>query len=62
MIMSAQDRMKDRLRRIERDIVVEKQVRQQIADRGDSTAEIDQRINSLKSTASALREHLEKCQ
>jgi len=62
MIMSALDRMKDRLRRIERDIVVEKQVRQQIADRGESTTEIDHHIDSLKATASALREHLEKCQ
>ena len=60
--MTAQDRMKDRLRRIERDIVVEKQVRQQVADRGETTTEIDRRIDSLKSTASALREHLEKCQ
>jgi hypothetical protein len=60
--MTAAERMKDRLRRIERDIVVEKQVRQQIADRGEATVEIDQRIGSLKTTASALREHLEKCQ
>ena len=60
--MTAQDRMKDRLRRIERDIVVNKQVRQQIADRGETTTEIDLRIDSLKATAAALREHLEKCQ
>jgi len=60
--MTSGDRMKDRLRRIERDIVVNKQVRQQVADRGESTTEIDQRIESLKTTASALREHLEKCQ
>jgi hypothetical protein len=60
--MTSRDHMEERLRRIERDIVVEKQVRQQVADRGESTTEIDQRIESLKSTASALREHLEKCQ
>ena len=52
----------DRLRRIDRDIVVEKQVRQQVADRGEATDDIDQRIDSLKTTASALREHLEKFQ
>jgi hypothetical protein len=60
--MTAAERMKDRLRRIERDIVVEKQVRQQVADRGETTTEIDRRINSLKATASALRDHLEKIQ
>ena len=60
--MTAQDRMKDRLRRIERDIVVEKQVRQQVEGRGEATDDIDQRIDSLKETASALREHLEKIQ
>ena len=60
--MTAAERMKDRLRRIERDIVVEKQVRQQVADRGEATDDIDRRIDSLKSTASALRAHLEKIQ
>ena len=60
--MTARYRIKENLRRIDRDIVVEKQVRQQVADRRESTTEIDRRINSLKATASALREHLEKIQ
>jgi hypothetical protein len=59
--MSPRERIENRLRRIERDIVVEKQVRQQIADRRESTTDVDQRIDSLKITASALRESLEKC-
>jgi hypothetical protein len=60
--MTTLDRMKNRLRRIERDIVVEKQVRQQVEGRGEATDDIDLRIDSLKTTASALREHLEKRQ
>jgi hypothetical protein len=62
--MSPRERIENRLRMlrmIERDIVVEKQVRQQIADRRESTTDVDQRIDSLKITASALRESLEKC-
>jgi hypothetical protein len=59
--MTPRDRIENRLRRIDRDIVVEKQVRTQIADRGESTNDVDQRIDSLKITALALRESLEKC-
>lgn len=48
-----------RLNRIERDIVVHKRVRRQMRERSESTTEIDERLDSLRTTAKALRGHLE---
>ena len=51
-----------RLNRIERDIVVHKRVRRQMRERSESTAEIDGRLDSLRTIAKTLRGYLEQAE